>query len=340
MTKSNRDRRRFIKILGAMPGLLLVSRASNTQANVRTDMTDNNLHVWRGVALGADAMIQLHHPDAATARHLIDKSLMEVARLEHIFSLYDPNSALSRLNRDKSLSGPPLELVELLGRCFDFSETTGGAFDITVQPLWNLYCTHFCQPNADPAGPSREDVAATLMRVGYRSIVLTPDRIDFVRDGAAVTLNGVAQGYLTDCVVDLLRRAGIGQTLVDMGEIRALDGRPRGGPWIVGLEDPATSGHVMRRILLDNRAVSTSGGYGTPLDPAGRFNHIFDPATGATSSRYRSVSVVADSATTADALSTAFSLMPVDAITSIARQLRLNVYLTMPDGSQRTVGTT
>ncbi|TAN04054.1 MAG: FAD:protein FMN transferase, partial [Rhizobiaceae bacterium] len=60
-------------------------------------------------------------------------------------------------------------------------------------------------------------------------------------------------------------------------------------------------------------------------------------ATGATSSRYRSVSVVADSATTADALSTAFSLMPTEAIAPIARRLRLNVYLAMPDGSQKTL---
>jgi thiamine biosynthesis lipoprotein len=316
-----------------MPGMLLLAGMPGAGAMAATPK--ENLHVWRGVALGADAMIQLHHPDAAAAQDLIDRSLKEVARLERIFSLYDPDSSLSRLNREGSLDGPPLEMVELLGRSVGFSEMTGGAFDVTVQPLWDLYAAHFSRPGADPAGPGRQEVAETLARVGYGSIALTPRNVRLVRRGAAVTLNGIAQGYLTDRVVELLRGAGIGRTLVDMGEIRAMDGRPSGGPWIVGLEDPESRDRVMRRIALDDRAVSTSGGYGTSLDPAGRFNHIFDPATGATSSRYRSVSVVADSATTADALSTAFSLMPVNAIAPIARRLCLNVYLAMPDGSRK-----
>jgi len=337
MTRPDPGRRRFLKILGAMPGLLLAFGAPAARADAASAAPDANLHIWRGVALGADAMIQLHHPDPAAAKDLIDKSLTEVARLERVFSLYDPDSSLSRLNRDGSLNEPPLELVELLGRSIDVSEMTGGAFDVTVQPLWNLYAAHFSRPDSDPAGPSKQDLAAALARVGYGSIVLTPERVQFARRGAAVTLNGIAQGYLTDCVVNLLRRAGIGQTLVDMGEIRALDGRPLGGPWVVGLEDSGSPGRVKRRIALDNRAVSTSGGYGTPLDPAGRFNHLFDPATGGTSWRYRSVSVVADCATTADAFSTGFSLMPVEAIARLARQLRLSVYLTMPDGDDKTL---
>jgi len=335
MTSPDPGRRRFLRILGAMPGMLLLSGMPRAGAEVAA--SQENLHVWRGVALGADAMIELHHPDAAAAQDLIDRSLVEVARLERIFSLYDPESTLSRLNREGNLDGPPLEMIELLGSSIEFSKMTGGAFDVTVQPLWNLYAAHFSRPGADPAGPGKQELAETLARVGYGSIVLAPQNVRLTRRGAAVTLNGIAQGYLTDRIVELLRGAGVGQTLVDMGEIRAMDGKPSGGPWIVGLERPGYRGHVMRRIALYDRAVSTSGGYGTTLDPAGRFNHIFDPKTGATSSRYRSVSVVADCATTADALSTAFSLMPVDAIAPIARRLRLNVYLAMEDGSCKTL---
>jgi FAD:protein FMN transferase len=148
----------------------------------------------------------------------------------------------------------------------------------------------------------------------------------------AITLNGIAQGYITDRIVDLLRQEGIDRSLVDMGEIRAIGSRPDGSSWIVGLENPAAPGDVARRIALDNQAVSTSGGYGTLLDPAGRFNHIFDPATGASSWRYASVSVVAATATTADALSTAFSLLPVESVQPIVTQLGLHAYLVMPDG--------
>jgi thiamine biosynthesis lipoprotein len=90
--------------------------------------------------------------------------------------------------------------------------------------------------------------------------------------------------------------------------------------------------------MLDDRAVATSGGYGTPLDPVGRFNHIFNPATGGTSWRYASVSVVADTATAADALSTAFSLLPIEMVRPIVSQLGLRAYLVMPDGQRTELG--
>jgi thiamine biosynthesis lipoprotein len=118
-----------------------------------------------------------------------------------------------------------------------------------------------------------------------------------------------------------------------MGEIRAIGGRPLGGPWIVGLEDPAVPGMAGRRIALENKAVSTSGGYGTPISPDGRFNHIFDPATGGTSWRYRAVSVVAETSTTADALSTAFCLLPEHEILRVAKALRTGVYIVRRDGA-------
>ena len=315
-------RRRFIRILAAAPGMALIPSTWAAAAGVATDDPAEQLHVWRGAALGADAMIQLHHPDASAAKRLIERSLAEVARLELVFSLYDERSSLRALNRSGTLADPPLEL-------------TAGAFDATVQPLWELYAAHFSNPNADPAGPSAAAITATLQPVGHAAVIVDADRIQYSRADMAVTLNGIAQGYITDRVVDLLRQAGIDRSLVDMGEIRAMGGRPLGGPWIVGLEDPAAPGHVAQRIALDNRAVATSGGHGTLLDPAGRFNHIFDPATGGTSWRYRAVSVVAATATTADALSTAFSLMPIEAARPLVRQLSLQAWFAMPDGSRQ-----
>lgn len=150
----------------------------------------------------------------------------------------------------------------------------------------------------------------------------------------AITLNGIAQGTITDRVVDLLRQEGIDRSLVDMGEIRAIGPRPRGGLWVVGLEDPAKPGVAARAIALDNRAVSTSGGYGTPLDPAGRFNHIFDPASGGTGWRYGTVSVIADTATTADALSTAFSLLPLDSTAPIVQRFAAAARFVRRDGTE------
>ncbi len=326
------DRRRFIGISAAAAGMALLAPLDHAHAEFNVTDAKRELRIWRGVALGADAMLQLHHPDPVEADRLIDECLTEVSRLERIFSLYRDDSALRRLNRDRCLTDPPLELVELLGRAEGFSKLTAGALDATVQPLWDLYAAHFAAPGADPAGPSEAAIAATLACVGHEALEIDPALISFAKAGMSVTLNGIAQGYITDRIVDLLRRAGIDRSLVDMGETRAIGPRPSGEPWIVGLEDPRAPGHVAERIEIANQAVATSGGYGTLFDAAGRFNHIFDPSTGRTSWRYLSISVIAPAATTADALSTAFSLMPPEAIREIVSRLGIRAHVVTPDG--------
>ena len=137
--------------------------------------------------------------------------------------------------------------------------------------------------------------------------------------GMAVTLNGIAQGYITDKVVDLLRAEGIDHSLVDMGETRVMGTHPDGRSWDVAIADPDEPTRIAAVLPLVDRALATSGAYGFRFDPSGRFNHLFNPATGACAWVYRSVTTVADRATAADALSTAFSLMPRDRIQSVMR---------------------
>jgi FAD:protein FMN transferase len=298
-------RRRFIRITAVAAGL---SAAAPLLAR---GTASPMLHRWSGVALGADASLALYHPDAAEAQRLITATLAEVKRLERVFSLYDQNSALCQLNRQGMLQDPPQELVALLSDCARYSQATGGAFDVTVQPLWDLYAAHFSQAVANPAGPSPTDIARATARVDHRAVEVAPDLIRFLKPGMSITLNGIAQGYITDRVAELLRASGVQHTLIDMGETRALDSHPAGRPWDIGLRDPADGSAIVATVPLDNAAIATSGGYGTQFDDAGRFNHIFDPATGACASRYASVSVVAPIATTADALSTALSLLPI-----------------------------
>jgi thiamine biosynthesis lipoprotein len=106
-----------------------------------------------------------------------------------------------------------------------------------------------------------------------------------------------------------------------MGEIRALGARPDGSPWQVAIED--AQGKASASILAINKAVATSGAYGFRFDEQGRCNHLFDPTTGECADPFRTLSVVADTATTADALSTAFALMKDEAISSVARMARV-----------------
>jgi len=296
------SRRRFIRISGAAAGLALAAPAQ--AASSMLDLT-----VWRGTMLGAVATMKIHHSDRREAERLTSAACAEARRLERLFSLYLEDSALVRLNRSGILVDPAAEFVELLETSLRYAELTGGKFDPTVQPLWELYANHFAKADADPMGPDKTLVEAALAHVDYRRISVSRDRI-VVAKGTSVTLNGIAQGYITDRVVDLLRKHGITHTLVDMGESRMIGARPDGHPWEIGIADPELPERTQTVLPIVDRAVSTSGGYGFQFDPQGRFNHLFDPESGTCGHRYRSVTTVATTATAADGLSTAFSLMP------------------------------
>lgn len=302
-------RRRVLGIVGAAAGLTLVPPMPGPGTPV--------LHRWRGTALGAEASIALHHPDTARARRLIRLAVAEIARLERIFSLHRPDSALVALNQTGRLKAPPLELVAVLGEAGRIWRLSEGAFDVTVQPLWQLHAAHFARVGADPDGPTARAIAAARERVGMDSLEVDPAEVRFARPGMAATLNGIAQGYITDRVTELLRAEGLGSTLVDLGEIRALGSRPAGGPWRIGLGGPGDRYGPGRRITLADRAVATSSPAGTVLDPAGHHHHLFDPATGRSSEGARRVSVVAPDAMLADALSTALAIVPRERIAGL-----------------------
>ena len=293
MAMRRTDRRRFLAVSAAAAGLPGTARAAPP------------LVVWRGQALGAMASIRLAHPDRMAAERLIGDCVAEIARLEAIFSLYRADSAVCRLNAEGALDTPPLELVELLGRCAAFSERTGGVFDVTVQPLFRRYAEHFAAPDADPAGPPIEDA---LVLVGWRGVEIGPERVAFARRGMAITLNGVAQGYITDRVAELLRAGGMTDVLVDLGELRALGRHPEGRPWRAGLPGRAETFDLVDGVGA--AALAVSSGAGSPFEPTGRFNHLLDPATGRCATPERLVAVLARDATTADAVTTALAVVP------------------------------
>ncbi len=281
-------RRRALGLVAAAAGLPLVLRATRATAEVVT---------WHGRALGAPATLILHHPDRPAAERLVAGCVAELDRLEGIFSLYRPDSALSQLNRTGALAAPPPELVAILADAREFHALTDGAFDPTIQPLWRLYADHF-QRGGGEEGPVPAAIAAARARVGLDAVRANPDRVVFGRPGMALTLNGIAQGWITDRVTDRLRAAGVTSTLVDMGEIRGL-----GGPWQVGIDGTDAV------VTLKDRAIATSSPRGFAFDPAGRYTHIIDPRTGATPSRHARITVTASTAAAADALSTGAALM-------------------------------
>jgi thiamine biosynthesis lipoprotein len=325
------SRRRFITVAAAAAGMPLLLKAGSARTK---------LVRWDGTALGAPASIQLFHPDAAQARGAIAAGLDELTRLEAIFSLYRADSAICKLNREGVLQDAPADFVALLSRALALAEISDGVYDPTVQPLWQLYFRHFSAARPDPAGPSQRDIGSALAKVNWRALQLDAERrrIAFAHPGMALTLNGGAQGYITDCVTDVLRAHGFDRMLVDMGEPRALSVKPDGSAWRIGVANPADTSRMVTTLEVVDQCVATSGGYGTLFDEAGKFTHLIDTRTGRTAPALLGVSVVADSGTIADGLSAAMLMAPVDrrqAILKTAGGLRA-IYVT-PAGVLTTV---
>jgi thiamine biosynthesis lipoprotein len=311
--RSRVNRRRFLRIVAA------TASSSFAAVGAHAFAAEPAGAVWRGIAMGSLASIEIRHADPARSNALLVMAIEELQRLEAIFSIYRPQSTLSALNRDGILRDPPFDLVRLLTEARRFGRLSEGRFDVTVQPLWTLYADHFTKPGCDPNGPAADLVRRATALVDYRAIAIEPDQIRFERAGMQVTLNGIAQGYVTDRISDLFRREGLEHVLVDLGEIYAIGARDGTDPWVAGIENPLNRDSILADVPLVDRAMATSGGYGFKFDPAGHFHHIFDPATGTCPHRYASVSVVAGNATAADALATAATLMPPDALERLLR---------------------
>ncbi|MFV0410648.1 MAG: FAD:protein FMN transferase [Paracoccus sp. (in: a-proteobacteria)] len=286
------NRRRFLTVTAALAGAAALSARS----------APPQIRQWHGTALGARATIAFDHPQAA---RLIALARAEIDRLEDIFSLYRPESALARLNRAGQLEAPPFELLECLSLCGQVHAASGGRFDPGVQPVWAAHAAAW----SAGAAPSAAALAQARAVSGWQQVEdIGPDRIRLGRPGAALTLNGAAQGVIADRIADLLRAEGLSDVLVDAGEIAARGHMPDGQGWPVTL---AGSG---RRLVLSDRAVASSALRGTVFDPAGEVGHILDPQTGLPADAgFASVSISAPRAGLADALSTAACLLPDEA---------------------------
>ncbi|WP_421905774.1 FAD:protein FMN transferase [Mameliella sp.] len=293
------SRRRFLSICAAM-----------TLAPRRLAAEERR---WTGRALGAEVSIMLHGPAGRTDAALTACTTL-LQEIEAEFSLYDPASALSRLNQDGVLVRPSPNMHFLMGLAGELHRMTRGRFDPTVQPLWQALA-------------SGGDATAARQAIGWQRVRASTDRIALA-PGQALTLNGVAQGFATDLVTGVLEEHGFENALVQIGEMRGL-----GGPWTVGILDP-DAGLVTTRDLT-NRAIATSSPSALML---GDMGHILDPLEEA-APRWSTVNVEAGSAALADGLSTALVFADPAEVQRVKAEApgEIRVLLVDAEGNLRTV---
>jgi thiamine biosynthesis lipoprotein len=239
-----------------------------------------------------------------------------LAEIDRQMSTYRSDSELSLFNASRSTDWYPVssDLLTVLSTAAVISRRSGGAFDVTVKPLVDLW-GFGSNSSSSPAVPSSDAVAAARARVGHEHLFIRgePPAIRKAVPGLEVDLGAIAPGYAVDCIAGFLSRSGVPAYLVELGgEVYALGRRPDGQEWRVGIERPTdTRTEVDMSLELDGKGLSTSGSYRNYFERDGtRYSHEIDPLTGApVGHRTVAVAVVADTVMDADAWSTALLVL-------------------------------
>jgi thiamine biosynthesis lipoprotein len=255
--------------------------------------------------MGTVVTLTVVTPDAVEARRWIDAGFHEMKRLEDILSRHRDDTAVGRLNGEGRVDGAPEELVEVLAAASDVSRRTGGAFDITMAPLLELYSGAFAA-----GGPPPDDrIDEALALVDHRAVRIDGARVMLDDPRMEITLDGIAKGYIVDRTIDVLVAAGAERVLVNAGGDMATHGTDgRDGPWTVGIQDPHDEG-LSGLARLEGDCIATSGDYMHAFTEDRRHHHIIDPRTGRSPEATSSVTVLAPTAMLADALSTALLVL-------------------------------
>ncbi len=289
--KTGLSRRRFLSISAAAGVCSAGSVSAGTLAR------------WTGRVMGAHASMQLAGVSEHDARPIFLAVERELVRLESIFSLYQPQSQLVRLNTKGALTNPAPELLDVLSLCSQLHQATGGAFDPTIQPLWFAHAE--AATHGRSLGPKEDQAMRAL--IGWDRVRFDAGEARFLEREMALTLNGVAQGFVTDKISVLLKQMGVRDVVIDMGEIAAQGRRPDGETWTAGIATP--DGNTVKRVVLKDRALATSAPSGTVLNAESDTLHILDPRGDARLPMHSLVSVSSQRAAVADGLSTAGCLM-------------------------------
>ncbi len=265
-------------------------------------------HEREEAIMGTRIAVEVWHEDAAEAEACIAAVIAEMHRIDALMSTYKPESQLSRVNREATSAPVKVdpELARLIARALEYSEMSGGAFDITYASVGYLYDyrarTH----------PTEAEIEAALPAINWRHVVvdLGASTVRFLQPGVRIDLGGIAKGHAVDSSIAILRKRGIENGTVTAGGDSRILGDRRGRPWIVGIRHPDDRERVIARIPLMDAAVSTSGDYERYFDEDGvRYHHIIDPKTGKSPHGVRSVTVIAPTSTLAEGLTKSVFIM-------------------------------
>jgi thiamine biosynthesis lipoprotein ApbE len=271
--------------------------------------SENQLLVYKKkYIMGTVFEIAAYDQKSEHASVALENAFQEIVRVDNILSNYKTDSALSSLNRSAHLHAQkvPPDLYRVVEESVQFSRLSGGKFDISIAPLVDLWKAAIAGEHA----PSLAKQKAARACVGYEKIELTPpDQITFHSSCLRLDLGAIGKGYAVDRAAEVLRSSGIRNALINAGgsTILAMGSPPDQSAWLVHLRDP--SHQVDPQVMLKDESVSTSEQTAPSLLGDDTAGHIIDPDTGTPLRTEFAVSVIAQTGTLSDALSTTSLLL-------------------------------
>lgn len=265
-----------------------------------------------GRAMGTTWSVSFVQPVPPLEAGQVSRQISDrLEELEQQFSTFRPKSELSRFNawRGTGWFAVSPEFARVAEESRRISALTGGAFDVTIDPLVRLW--GFGPQRRKGGLPTAEEIAAALRLVGWRQLEVRAQPAAVrktVSPGLSADFSSIAKGFASDAVGELLGSIGAGNHFVQVGgDVKTSGDSGDGGGWRTGIERPGDEHRDIEMTLgLMGQALSTSGDTRNFFTANGkRYGHIFDPRTGwpATSS-LASVSVVAPSCAESSALAT------------------------------------
>jgi FAD:protein FMN transferase len=328
-TKDTMIRRGFVSIVSIVVdpratrpavGLLVALTLLTSACRPSTRLVERD-----GAAMGSELRLTAWTADEPAALAAFDAVFKEFERLDALMSVWRPGSDVLRINEaaGERAVAAGVEVRDALKAARQVSEWTGGKFDVTFAALSDLW--KFDYQNQDDSVPTADAIHARLPLIDYRQIEID-DRAGTVfvkRKGMRVHLGGIGKGYAVERAMNILRRAGLRDFMIQAGGDLYVGGSKGGRPWTLGIADPrAADGRTFATIELTDSTFSTSGDYARFFIKDGvRYHHIIDPSTGQPARLCRSVTIVADSPLLADGLSTGVFLLGPEAGMALIERL-------------------
>ena len=279
-----------------------------------------------GATMGTQYSVKAIDPGDIEPEFLQTRIDALLAGINGIMSTYDPGSELSRLNQNPATGwiGVSDQLYTVLEAAITIGRASGGAFDVTIGPLVNLW--GFGPNSGVPAVPTAAAIECARQHVGIDKLLLrgTPAAVLKRHGDVYVDLSAIAKGYAVDQIAAYLDHQGLTDYLVEIGgELRASGLNQSGAPWRIGIENPVSGGReIGQTVALSGNSMASSGDYRRFFELDGiRYGHTIDPRTGApTRHRLGAVTVIHTQAMVADAWATALMTLGFDAGSRLAEE--------------------